>query len=92
MSSCLRQNLFVASLDTSLPDIEMVFVEKSISCVPVVVYKDGIEPVLGERSQRKRDPSLLGIVSRSDVLREHSFYSSAMRLPHVTRNPGDDDR
>ena len=36
VSSCLRQNLFVASLETSLPDIETVFVEKSISCVPVV--------------------------------------------------------
>jgi hypothetical protein len=40
-----------------------------------VSYGNEEEVVVGERSQRNKNPTLLGIIARTDVLREHAFYS-----------------
>jgi hypothetical protein len=59
-------------------------VEKAVSCLPVVAYDDdqavkdgqgGGCVTLGRRSSGKLMPRLLGVLSPSDVLREHGYYT-----------------
>lgn len=58
--------------------------EKAVSCLPVVACDEdqavedgqgGGYVTLGRRSSMKLMPRLLGMLSSSDVLREHGYYT-----------------
>ena len=64
--------------------IQRLLVEKEVSCLPVVACdedEDGEDGqgggcvTLGRRSSSKLMPRLLGLLSPSDVLREHAYYT-----------------
>jgi hypothetical protein len=58
--------------------VQKLLVEKEVSCLPVVLCDDDAPDAscftLGQRSSSKLMPKLLGLLSPSDVLREHAFY------------------
>jgi len=86
VKSCMETHLYLAQPSTSLPDVEQDFIQKSVGCIPVVECEEwnvdaggeGLE--LGKRySLNSLTPRMIGLITRTDVLREHAFYSNVSR-------------
>ncbi|KAK3269763.1 hypothetical protein CYMTET_21810, partial [Cymbomonas tetramitiformis] len=87
VKSCMRSKLYLARPEANLHDVEMALVEKGVGCIPVVEAHGG-ESASGESmsglsmcngidmSQGTSRYSLLGMITRTDVLRQHAYYST----------------